>query len=337
GFRGESETEIKVRELSASTIRLIGSGQVITSVFSVVKELFENSIDASSTNVDIKLDDFGLEKIEVSDNGKGVKKSDVPFMTKRHYTSKFSGMESFLTLETYGFRGEALASLCSVSDVVVITKTKEDDVGSSYSFDEEGTIKNSKPSHLGAGTTVTCRYLFKNLPVRKQYYKTSQRKKDDLRRIEDLLIVFGIIKPNLRIRLRHGSDVLFQKLPMPDTKGVLHSVLGRHVANQLVYREQSLAELQVVLAYLPKPGTEVKTMSRATSDRTFIVVNDRPVQVKELIRLLKRYYMNCHACESSRFPVCYVSIKLPIPDVDVNLDPNKSTVLMRPMVLGYSY
>ncbi|GFR95026.1 PMS1 protein 1 [Elysia marginata] len=326
------QAESKVCELPKSTVRLIGSGQVISSVFSVVKELFENSVDALSTTIDIKLIDFGLERIEVCDNGKGVKKIDVPFMTKRHYTSKLSGIEDLLSLGTYGFRGEALASLCSVSDVTIVTKTKDDDVSTAYSFNEDGSIKSSKHSHLGTGTTITARHLFQNLPVRKQYYKTSQRKKEDLHKIEDLLIVFSMIKPNLRINLKHGSDVLFQKLPMPDVKSVLHAVLGRQITNQLLLQEKHLSELQgSMLMYLPKPGTDQKTMSRATSDRTYVVVNDRPVQVKEMITLLKRYYVNCHACDSARYPVCFVSVKLPIPDVDVNLDPNKTTVLLRPM------
>ncbi|GFO50364.1 pms1 protein-like protein 1 [Plakobranchus ocellatus] len=323
---------VELKELPSSTIRLIGSGQVITSVFSVVKELFENSVDASSTIIDIKLDDYGLERIEVCDNGIGVRTTDVSYMTKRHFTSKLSHMDDLLSLETYGFRGEALASLCAVSDVTVVTKTKDDEVSTAYTFDSEGNVISSKPSHLGTGTTVTARHLFKNLPVRKQYYKTSQRRKEDLRKIEDLLVAFSIIKPNLRLTLKHGSDVIFQKLHMPDCISTLDSVLGRHISKQLLFREQSLSDIQCsVFAFLPKPGTEVKTMSRASSDRTFVVINDRPVDVKEILRLLKRYYVNCHACESSRYPVCYISIKLPIPDVDVNIDPNKTTVFLRPM------
>ncbi|BFY98553.1 hypothetical protein BsWGS_01593 [Bradybaena similaris] len=317
-------------ELPPQTIRLLGSGQVITSVYSVVKELVENSFDAGCTSIDIKLEGYGLEKIEICDNGQGIKTQDVPYVAKRHYTSKIVTTDDMQSLKTYGFRGEALASLCAVSQVTIATKTPDDEVCYVYDIDSEGNIKGKKPSCLGTGTTVTARNLFFNLKVRKQFYNTSQRKKDDLKKIEDLLIVFAIIRPQMRISLRHDRDMVWQKIQTSDTKEALHSVLSRQVSSQFVCVEKSMEEQQgSVCAYVPKPGSDLKLMSRSTADRTLIVVNDRPVHIKELVKVLRQYYCNCHGCDTNRFPICYVHVKLSAADVDVNVDPNKTTVFFK--------
>ncbi|XP_033371870.1 PMS1 protein homolog 1 isoform X3 [Parus major] len=116
-----------MKQLPGETIRLLSSSQVITSVVSVVKELIENSLDASATGIDIKLENYGFSKIEVRDNGSGIKVDDVPVMAIKHYTSKISSSEDLERLTTYGFRGEALGSICSISEAVIWQKTRVSD------------------------------------------------------------------------------------------------------------------------------------------------------------------------------------------------------------------
>ncbi|KAG8543603.1 hypothetical protein GDO81_024234 [Engystomops pustulosus] len=106
-----------MHQLSSSTVRLLSSSQVITSVISVVKELIENALDAQATNISVKLENFGFDKIEVRDNGLGIKAADTSVMALKHYTSKISCHEDLETLQTYGFRGEALGSICSIAEV----------------------------------------------------------------------------------------------------------------------------------------------------------------------------------------------------------------------------
>uniref|UniRef100_Q0VA67 Pms1 protein n=1 Tax=Xenopus tropicalis TaxID=8364 RepID=Q0VA67_XENTR len=137
--------------LPSATIRLLSSSQVITSVVSVVKELVENALDANATSIEIKLENFGFDKIEVRDNGKGIKSDDTPVMGVKHYTSKINSHDDLETLETYGFRGEALASICSVAEVHIATKTLEDDFSKLYILDSSGHVVSQKPSHLGQG------------------------------------------------------------------------------------------------------------------------------------------------------------------------------------------
>ncbi|ETE59618.1 PMS1 protein-like 1, partial [Ophiophagus hannah] len=193
-----------MKQLPAETVRLLSSSQVIVSVVSVVKELVENSLDANSTSIDVKL-------IEVRDNGDGIKAVDVPVMAMKHYTSKISSSEDLETLSTYGFRGEALGSICSISQISITTRTAADDFSTQYHFDRSGHIISQKPSHLGTGmafrTTVTVQKLFKNLPVRKQFYSTDKKCKEEIKKIQKLLMAYGIIKPELRIMFTHNKLV----------------------------------------------------------------------------------------------------------------------------------
>ncbi|XP_051643752.1 PMS1 protein homolog 1 isoform X3 [Manacus candei] len=200
-----------MKQLPGETIRLLSSSQVITSVVSVVKELIENSLDAGATSIDVKLDNYGFNKIEVRDNGSGIKVEDVPVMAIKHYTSKISSSEDLERLTTYGFRGEALGSICSIAEVLVTTKTATDDISTQYALNSNGHVTSKKPSHLGQGTTVTVLDLFKNLPVRKQFYSTSRKCKEELKKVQDLLTAYGIIKPDLRVTLIHNK--LFGRRP----------------------------------------------------------------------------------------------------------------------------
>uniref|UniRef100_A0A3B4AEE6 PMS1 homolog 1, mismatch repair system component n=1 Tax=Periophthalmus magnuspinnatus TaxID=409849 RepID=A0A3B4AEE6_9GOBI len=194
-----------MHQLSAHTVRLLSSAQVVASVLNVVKELTENALDADATAIDVKLENFGLERIEVRDNGIGIRAEDAPVMGVRHFTSKISSHEDLETLQTYGFRGEALGSICAVAEVTVTTKTKDDDVSVQYSLDSSGNIVSQKPSHLGQGTTVSVQRLFRNLPVRRQLYSSSKKCREELRRIQEVLTAFAIVKPELRIALYHNK------------------------------------------------------------------------------------------------------------------------------------
>ncbi|XP_046584089.1 LOW QUALITY PROTEIN: PMS1 protein homolog 1-like [Haliotis rubra] len=318
--------------LPANTVRLIGSTQVITSVFSVIKELIENSFDAGSTSIDVKLENYGLDKIEIRDNGSGIKLQDVEFVAQRHYTSKISCHADLESLTTYGFRGEALASLCALSDVSVTTKTADDDVSTTYSLTNQGQISDKKPSHLAPGTTVTASHLFRNLPVRKQYHNTARKKKEELKKIEDLFICYGVIRPDVRLSLRHNKESVWQKNVLPDPKAVLLSVLGRNVMNKLIKKECHETDPVVdVVMYIPSPGSDVQVMSRASTDRCFMAVNARPVDVKEIHKLIRQYYCTCHSVDTLRHPVYYISVNIPPSQVDVNVEPNKTKVMLQHM------
>ncbi|XP_074766703.1 PMS1 protein homolog 1 isoform X3 [Athene noctua] len=325
-----SETYSTMKQLSAETIRLLSSSQVITSVVSVVKELIENSLDASATNIDIKLENYGFNKIEVRDNGNGIKVADVPVMAIKHYTSKISSSEDLERLTTYGFRGEALGSICCISEVLITTKTADDDFSTQYALDSHGHVTSKKPSHLGQGTTVTVLKLFKNLPVRKQFYSTNRKCKEELKKVQDLLITYGIIKPDLRITLTHNKAVIWQKTRVSDHKMACMSVLGTAVMGSMVPFQHCCEDPEINLSgFLPKAESDSSLTSLSSSERSFIFVNNRPVHQKEILKLIRQYYSLVMQKDCTRlYPIFFLNITVPASAVDVNLTPDKTQVLL---------
>ncbi|KAF5903384.1 PMS1 protein 1, partial [Clarias magur] len=323
-----------MKALPPDTVRLLSSTQVITSVTNVVKELIENSLDAGSSSLEIKLENYGLDRIEVRDNGSGIKAADTPVMAVSHYTSKISCHEDLENLETYGFRGEALGSICAVSEVIITTKTADDDISTQYTLDFNGCVVSKRPSHLGQGTTVCALKLFKNLPVRRQYYSNSKKCKDELKKVQDLLMAYAIIKPELRIVLTHNKAVVWQKSKVSDRGAALMAVLGSSTAaNLLPVRHRHEQEEISIEGYFPKPNSDLNATSSSTSDKTFIYVNNRPVNHKDILKLVKQYYANsAHSNNDSasrRFPILMVNITVPTSNVDVNLTPDKLQVMLK--------
>ncbi|XP_025259938.1 PMS1 protein homolog 1 isoform X9 [Theropithecus gelada] len=282
----------KMKQLPAATVRLLSSSQIITSVVSVVKELIENSLDAGATSIDVKLENYGFDKIEVRDNGEGIKAVDAPVMAMKYYTSKINSHEDLENLTTYGFRGEALGSICCVAEVLITTRTAADNFSTQYVLDGSGHILSQKPSHLGQGTTVTALRLFKNLPVRKQFYSTAKKCKDEIKKIQDLLMSYGILKPDLRIVFVHNKIYLS--------------------------------------GFLPKCDADHSFTSLSTPERSFIFINSRPVHQKDILKLIRHHYnLKCLKESTRLYPIFFLKIDVPTADVDVNLTPDKSQVLLQ--------
>jgi len=169
--------------LPSATVHLLKSSQVVTSVWSAVKELVENAIDAQATHIEVRLEDFGLGKVSVKDNGVGVASSLVPAMVQPHTTSKISQFSDLCNLSTFGFRGEALASLCAVSRLTIVSKRAEDQAATSFSFSTDGEVTAKSCLASKVGTSVIAESLFSNFPVRRNYYKVQYcylRHKDSL-------------------------------------------------------------------------------------------------------------------------------------------------------------
>ncbi|XP_076788058.1 PMS1 protein homolog 1 isoform X2 [Arvicanthis niloticus] len=320
-----------MKQLPAATVRLLSSSQTITSVVSVVKELIENSLDAGATSIDVKLENYGFDKIEIRDNGEGIKAVDVPVMAVKYYTSKINSHEDLEHLTTYGFRGEALGSICNVAEVVVTTRTAADDFSTQYVLDGSGHILSQKPSHLGQGTTVTALKLFKNLPVRKQFYSTAKKCKDELKNVQDLLISYGVLKPDIRIIFVHNKAVIWQKSRVPDHRTALMSVLGTAVMGNMKSVEQHCEESQIYLSgFFPKHDADHNSTSLSTPERSFIFINSRPVHQKDILKLIRRYYnLKCLKESTRLYPIFFLKIDVPSAEVDINLTPDKSQVLLQ--------
>ncbi|XP_059558534.1 PMS1 protein homolog 1 isoform X12 [Myotis daubentonii] len=320
-----------MKQLPTATVRLLSSSQIITSVVSVVKELIENSLDAGATSIDVKLENYGFDKIEVRDNGEGIKATDAPVMAVKYYTSKINSHEDLENLTTYGFRGEALGSICCVAEVLITTRTAADNFSTQYVLDGSGHIISQKPSHLGQGTTVTALRLFKNLPVRKQFYSTTKKCKDEIKKVLDLLISYGILKPDLRILFIHNKAVVWQKTRASDHKMALLSVLGTAVMGNMEPFQYHSEEAQIYLSgFLPKHDADHSSTSLSTPERSFIFINSRPIHQKDILKLIRRYYnLKCLKESTRLYPIFFLKIDVPTANVDVNLTPDKSQVLLQ--------
>uniref|UniRef100_A0A3B4Y8I8 PMS1 homolog 1, mismatch repair system component n=1 Tax=Seriola lalandi dorsalis TaxID=1841481 RepID=A0A3B4Y8I8_SERLL len=320
-----------MKQLPSDTVRLLSSSQVITSVVNVLKELMENSLDAGALSIDVKLENYGLDRIEVRDNGQGIKAADTPVMAMRHFTSKISSHEDLQHLETYGFRGEALGSICAVAEVAVTTKTAEDDISTQYTLNFKGEIVSQKPSHLGQGTTVSVLKLFKNLPVRRQYYSSTKKCKEELKKVQDLLMAYAIMKPDLRLSLVHNKVVVWQKAKVADHRSALLATLGPSAAANLLpcHHHQEQPEISLD-GFFPKPGADYSSTSSSSPDKTFIFVNNRPVHHKDIMKLLRQHYAAQYPDDAARnrYPTLMLKVSVSPSSVDVNLTPDKTQVLL---------
>ncbi|XP_040295848.1 PMS1 protein homolog 1 isoform X3 [Bufo bufo] len=246
----------------------------------------------------------------------------------KHYTSKISSHEDLESLQTYGFRGEALCSICSVAEVHISTKTATDPVSTQYVLDNNGHVVSEKPSHLGQGTTVSVMKLFKNLPVRKQYYSTAKKCKEELKKIQDLLISYGLIKPDVRIVLVHNKVIVWQKNKVSNHKMALISVLGTTVMNAMTPFQHQCENPEIFInGYLPRPEADRTLTSVHGPEKSFIFINQRPVLHKDILKIVRLYY-NERKDFSHCYPVFFMNILVPASSVDVNVTPDKTQVLL---------
>ncbi|HNC00324.1 MAG TPA: DNA mismatch repair endonuclease MutL, partial [Leptospiraceae bacterium] len=185
-----------IHELDVNLINKIAAGEVIESAHSVIKELLENSIDAKSNQIDIQTESGGLSQILVSDNGTGIAEEDLPLAVKRHATSKIKNLDDLETVLTYGFRGEALSSIASVSKLKLTTGTSQNSPAIEILCDK-GEILNKKNTTGFKGTKIEVEDLFYNTPVRRKFLK-SEKAED--KKIKDRIAITAIANPNIGFR-----------------------------------------------------------------------------------------------------------------------------------------
>ncbi|XP_038223515.1 mismatch repair endonuclease PMS2 [Zerene cesonia] len=186
-----------IKPINTNSVHKICSGQVVLSLAVAVKELLENALDAGATNIDIRLKNYGTEIIEVSDNGSGVTEDNFAALTMKYHTSKISEYSDLLGVSSFGFRGEALSSLCSLANLVVTTRHQKSNYATKLQYDQKGNIISKTPCSRQVGTTVTLSNLFFSLPVRqKEFHKNSKR---EFNKMTNLLYAYCLISRGVRI------------------------------------------------------------------------------------------------------------------------------------------
>ncbi len=304
----------EIHVLDDNTIDKIAAGEVVERPSSVVKELVENAMDAGATAITVEIKEGGIEFIRVTDNGGGIEKSQVRNAFLRHATSKISQVADLQTLQSLGFRGEALSSIAAVSKVEIVTKTARDMTGIRYCL-EGG--RETEFEEVGApdGTTFIVRNLFFNTPVRRKFLKTAMTEGSY---ITDLLEHLALSKPDISFKYVINGQTKFFTNGDGDLKAIIYRIFGRDIANEMMPFQIVDQEL-VLEGFLGKP-----TLNRANRNFENYFVNGRFIKSKLLAKAIEEGYQSY--LMQHRYPFCVIHITVPTGDVDVNVHPTKMEV-----------
>lgn len=304
----------KIKLLEESLINKIAAGEVIERPASVVKELAENAIDAGATQIIVEVDEGGKSRIKVIDNGSGMDKEDALLCLERHATSKISTAEDLFKIQTLGFRGEALASIAAVSEMVLKTKTKENATGVKILV-AAGKILEVQEVAMPDGTSIEVTNLFFTVPARKKHLKTIQT---ELRQITELLTKYALIYTDKTIELlHHGQSLLLS----PATKNQLDNILtiyGKKVAYGMLPVQSTYNNI-VVKGFISKP-----TLTRADKEIQHIFVNTRAVRNTIINKAVYDAYHTLLHLENHPLFILNAAINPEI--IDVNVHPQKALI-----------
>lgn len=303
--------------LSQNTIDQIAAGEVVERPRSVVKELTENAIDAGATAISVEIKEGGISLIRVTDNGSGIEKSEIRKAFLRHATSKIEDAQDLPHIHSLGFRGEALSSICAVSQMELITKTQEEFTGVHYQI--EGGAE-CELSEIGApkGTTFLVRNLFYNVPARRKFLKQPQTEGSY---VADLMEHLALSRPDISIKFIVNGQVRFQTSGNNQLKEVIYRIYGKEVTDHLI--DFSLNGKSVrVRGFLGKPE-----QNRSNRNFEIFFVNGRYVHNDVLQKAVEEGYKQY--LMQHKFPFCVLHFEFEPEDIDVNVHPAKMEIRLQ--------
>ena len=335
-----------IHRLSQETINRIAAGEVVQRPSSAVKELIENSIDAGATSISVMAQDGGLTRIQIQDNGHGIRREDLPIVCERFTTSKLTTYEDLSSIQTFGFRGEALASMTYVSHVTILTKTTESLCGYKAKYENGRCISDISPCASNRGTLITIEDLFYNTPTRKQSFRNFA---EQYQKILDVIVKYSI---------RYGSQNIsfncskFKQL-QPDVYTPLHSSIldniricyGNHLARELLPLQMFVyqRENDIQISY-EDTDNNFDRISKDNHDQLkfqwkgyisnanyhhkkmnlVLFINNRLVENTSIKQVVDAVYHELLPRHS--YPFVYLSLCLPPSQIDVNVHPTKKEV-----------
>lgn len=302
-----------INVLSPRIYNRIAAGEVVERPASVVKELVENSLDAGATKISVEIEEGGIKKICVSDNGCGIAKDDLPLAFLPHATSKISNIDDLDEISTLGFRGEALASIASVSMVSLTTKTKDSETGFKIEADGGEISKITEVARLD-GTTLLMKNLFYNTPARAKFLKKPKTEESE---ITHLIEKFMLSHPEVDFEyVVDGKTVYDHNSGSLDE--VIYLIYGRDVFENLLKLDYSEDDIKVE-GYIVSPK-----LSRPNRTYQTLFVNGRYVENYMISACVQGAYEPM--LMKGRFPIYVIKIEMPFDKVDVNVHPNKREV-----------
>ncbi|MEG0442982.1 MAG: DNA mismatch repair endonuclease MutL [Carnobacterium sp.] len=303
----------KIQELSEILANQIAAGEVIERPASVVKELIENAIDAGSTQIDILIEEAGLRKIQIIDNGVGIDSDEVLNAFKRHATSKIYSRDDLFRIRTLGFRGEALPSIASVSEITLETSTGSQQ--GTFVKLKGGQVIEERPNQARKGTTLTVENLFFNTPARLKYVKTLQT---ELANVTDIVNRMALSHPQIAFRLVHDGNQLTRTAGNGDLKQTLAGIYGVSTAKKMRKIEKEDLDFKIS-GYISLPE-----ITRASRNYISIIINGRYIKNYLLNKAIIAGYRS--KLMVGRFPIAVIEIDIDPLLIDVNVHPTKQEV-----------
>lgn len=302
-----------IKVLSKETVEKIAAGEVIERPVSVVKELVENSIDAGATNIIIKIYDGGKRKISISDNGSGINREDVNLAFIKHSTSKIENVDDLYRIHTMGFRGEALASIKSISNVTLISKTEDEEIGSKISFFNGN--KRIENISTNKGTSIIVEDIFYNIPARKKFLKKDTYESN---LINDLLYRLAIANPSIGFKYMNNDKLIFDLFSDQSLYERINSLYGYDTAINM--KEVNIeSDKFKIRGYISN-----NLLYRSNKKNQLLYINNRTVKNDAISKVINEAYKS--TIPLNRFPVFFLFIDIDPSMLDVNIHPAKTEV-----------
>ena len=302
----------KIKVMDELLANKIAAGEVVERCVNVVKELVENSIDAKSTEIKIELIDAGTKQIKVTDNGVGMDREDAVLAFSRHATSKLKTEEDLYRIETLGFRGEALASIASVSEVILTTCNNE--IGTTVKING-GKIESVVNSDARIGTIMEINNLFYNTPARLKHLSSLYA---ELANITDYINKIALSNPSIKFTLMNNGNIVLQTSGNGDLLKVIYAIYGLDITKKML-EIQNENEDYSIGGYISLPEVH-----RASRNAIVTLVNGRVVRNQELNRIINDSYHSYKP--DNRYPVVVLNIEVDPSLIDVNIHPTKMDI-----------
>ncbi|KAI4470714.1 dna mismatch repair protein mlh pms mutl [Holotrichia oblita] len=336
------EQQCLIKPINRHTIHKICSGQVVLSLAVAIKELVENAIDAGATNIEVKLKEYGSELIEVLDNGSGITEENFASLTLKHYTSKLQEFADLESVTSLGFRGEALSSLCALSNVIITTKHEKAPTATQIEYDHNGKIVKQSVTSRSVGTTVTLSSIFSTLPVRrKEFLKNLKR---EFNKMCQLLYAYCLVSVNIRItcnnQTKKGSKttVMATQAATSVRENIINVFGVKQISslidivvvqpNETILEEYGLKMIPneiIPLDFQCFISSVTHGSGRSASDRQFYYINSRPCEPTKIMKLVNEIYRQFNG---NQYPFVYLNIFLKPGHIDVNVTPDKRQIFL---------
>ena len=313
---------LPIRVLPSHLVNQIAAGEVVERPAAVAKELLENSLDAGAARIEIEVEQGGIKRLRVRDDGRGIPPGQLALALARHATSKLADLTDLEAVATLGFRGEALPSIASVSRLTLTSRAADEGSGHEVTVGPDGTPGTLRPAAHPPGTTVDVCDLFYNTPARRKFLRTD---KTEFGHLEQVVRRIALARPELGLRLRHNGRTVLDLAPAGTDPALvrarLDTLLGQGFGEQALWLDEQAVGLRLS-GWVLRPA-----FSRSQPDQQFFYVNGRMVRDKLVTHAVRQAFSD--VLHQARHPAYVLFLELPPRLVDVNVHPTKQEVRFR--------